>query len=85
MNFKQGDLVSIKRDIYRVASKTRRHQELYVQEGDTGEIQEIFRGKTPAGLPGYIWYAKVKMNTGIDVDRIKTLRLTSLCLISLIK
>jgi hypothetical protein len=69
MTFKPGDKVRLKRDIYRYSPEL----ETYAEEGDTGEIVEIFYPSNSSAMAPKIPHAKVLID-----DKIKTFRLSSI-------
>lgn len=75
MNIKAGDTVKVKREIKRIDHKNRDAGfQVYAKAGDTGKVEEVFKGQTPSGNDDqYFWYAKVRMGT-----ELKTFRLTSI-------
>ena len=69
MTFKPGDKVRLMRDIFRYSPEL----ETYAEEGDTGEVIEVFYPHNSGAMAPRIPHAKVLTN-----DKIKTFRLSSI-------
>lgn len=69
MNFKAGDSVALKRDIYRIDSLSHENL-LYATAGSCGIINEVFKVGHP---PDIVWHAKVDIDNHIFIFRLTSL------------